>query len=264
MAGAPPLGMPPMPAPPSKSSAGPLIGILLAIAVVGGGGWYGYRYLQNRKTAALQALGQVQTQTAPQAQGAPAATPAVNAPAAVPAPPATPAQSAQALPSAPATQPAPAKQAAAYPSGAPAKQTKVAPAPAQPVRPATPAPVPTPQQPVVAAAPQPVRAPVTQVAPQPEPQPAKPAPAARYSGPASGALIWSGKMEKGDTITLDGSTASQGTLNGSLPGVPVMVDIQPNDMGIAEAPGPSNGWKRLVLRTQKKRNIVVTITWKTL
>ncbi len=66
------------------------------------------------------------------------------------------------------------------------------------------------------------------------------------------------------TITIDGTTVSGGTLlGGELPGVPVMIEVIPaRDIGIVEAPGPSNGWKRVVLRSRVKRRTVVTVRWK--
>jgi hypothetical protein len=96
------------------------------------------------------------------------------------------------------------------------------------------------------------------------PQPGTPAPApkpAGYTGPPSGTIVWSGQLEKNGTITIDGAHASDGSLNGQLPGVPVMVTVSPPDIGVAEAPGPQNGWKRLVLRSRNTRRSVVTIQW---
>jgi hypothetical protein len=55
-----------------------------------------------------------------------------------------------------------------------------------------------------------------------------------------------------------------GTVNGALPGVPVLIDVEPKDVGVAEPPGPGNGWRRLVLRSRVNRNTVVTIKWRTL
>lgn len=125
---------------------------------------------------------------------------------------------------------------------------------------AAPAPPPQQQQPALKERPQILR-------PEPQPTPpqaAQPAPAARYSGPSSGVLTWSGKLEKGATVLLDGAHASLGTLNGALPGVPVMIEVEPKDIGIAEGPSPSNGWKRLSLRSRKDKHSVITIRWKLL
>jgi len=91
------------------------------------------------------------------------------------------------------------------------------------------------------------------------PPPAKPA----HSGPRSGVLIWSGQLERNGLIEIAGGTASglPGTLRGELPGVPVIIEVEPKDVGVAEAPSPQNGWKRLVLRSRGQRMSVVTIKW---
>jgi hypothetical protein len=95
--------------------------------------------------------------------------------------------------------------------------------------------------------------------PQPAapPAPVKPA----YSGPSSGVLIWSGQLQRDGLVEITGSSASSGMLRGELPGVPVIVEVEPKDVGVAEAPSPANGWKRLVLRSRTRRLSVVTIKW---
>ena len=78
--------------------------------------------------------------------------------------------------------------------------------------------------------------------------------------------MWSGKLEKNSLITITDNTASSGTITqGSLPGVPVTVLVEPSDsVGVAETPGPSNGWRKIVLRSRVNRAVVVTIRWSTL
>jgi len=65
-------------------------------------------------------------------------------------------------------------------------------------------------------------------------------------------------------MTLENGHASQGTLNGSLPGVPVIIEVEPKDIGVVEAPSPSNRWQKLVLRSRRNMNVVVTIRWRVL
>jgi hypothetical protein len=105
-------------------------------------------------------------------------------------------------------------------------------------------------------------------APPPEPQRREPAPVAPQrpiqAAPASGVMTWSGKLQKNGSLVIDGGAASFGNLNGALPGVPVIVEIEPKDIGVAESPGPGNGWRRLVLRSRADRNIVVTVRWRTI
>ena len=93
--------------------------------------------------------------------------------------------------------------------------------------------------------------------PRPEPQHPNPV----YGGPPRGTMTWSGQLEKNGTVTIDGHDASSGSLEGDLPGVPVMIDIDNKEIAVAEAPGPENGWKRLVLRSKKQKRLVVTIQW---
>jgi hypothetical protein len=40
-----------------------------------------------------------------------------------------------------------------------------------------------------------------------------------------------------------------------------MLEVQSRDVGIAEFPGPSNGWKHIVLRSSKNGDLRVTIRW---
>jgi hypothetical protein len=97
-----------------------------------------------------------------------------------------------------------------------------------------------------------------------EPLPAK---TEEHNGPVtqdSGLILWSGALEGGQTLTINGSQASTGSvLSGKLPGIPVVLNVTPLELvGIQEAPGPSNGWARLVLRSRKKMHAVVSIEWK--
>lgn len=85
------------------------------------------------------------------------------------------------------------------------------------------------------------------------------------AGPAtSGVIIWSGPLRKDALVTIDGELTNTGTVRGSLPGVPVVVETDYKDVGFAEMPGPSNGWKRVVLRGRKNINVVVTLRWRAL
>jgi len=77
-------------------------------------------------------------------------------------------------------------------------------------------------------------------------------------------LMWLGKLNKDGVVTIEGNRASTGTLTGSLPGVPVTLETDLTNIGFAEMPGPSNGWKRVSLRSKKSQNIVISIRWKVL
>jgi serine/threonine protein kinase len=70
-----------------------------------------------------------------------------------------------------------------------------------------------------------------------------------YSGPLQGTLVWSGNIEKNETLTIGSSQASSGTLTGSLPGVPIAIRVNTSHVTVVTAPMQSNGWKSIVLRT---------------
>jgi hypothetical protein len=80
--------------------------------------------------------------------------------------------------------------------------------------------------------------------------------------PESGVVLWSGNLNRGETLEIDGDRASKGQLNGELPGVPVLIDVDARLVGIEEFPGPRNGWKRLVLRSRNRLHAVITIKWR--
>jgi hypothetical protein len=88
---------------------------------------------------------------------------------------------------------------------------------------------------------------------RPAPAPATPPPPVikPYAGPKSGVINWSGRIEKEGTVTLDGK----------LPGVPVMIDIDTREFAIVEAPSPANGWNRVVIRSKNKRHTVIAVGW---
>jgi hypothetical protein len=75
-------------------------------------------------------------------------------------------------------------------------------------------------------------------------------------------IVWSGKLQKNGFLVIDGETASAGTVRGSLPGVPVAIEVTPSDLGVTEAPGPGNGWRKVVLRSPANRHIVVSVRWR--
>ena len=107
------------------------------------------------------------------------------------------------------------------------------------------------------------------VSPQQAPQLQRPADATKSARslaqqPSSGTVEWIGWLDKHTTITIDGKSVSSGSIDGALPGIPVMIEVQPDEVGIAEAPSPSNDWKRIVLRCRKGLVNRVIIHWHTL
>lgn len=140
--------------------------------------------------------------------------------------------------------------------------------------------------------------------PAPLPRPLRPAapPKPAYAGPSSGRIIWTGQLERGAVLSIDGSHASNGAVTGELPGVPVRVTAYPAELSgrglvvfsssprgreaagpqngwnetsyaynprraasviVTEAPGPQHGWKRLTVRADRQSIAVIIIDWNT-
>jgi len=78
---------------------------------------------------------------------------------------------------------------------------------------------------------------------------------------SSGVIVWTGSLDKHSVVTIDGGSASSGRVQGILPGIPVSIEVEPSGVGVAEAPSPNNGWKRIVLRCRKGNFSQVTIRW---
>jgi hypothetical protein len=83
-----------------------------------------------------------------------------------------------------------------------------------------------------------------------------------YQGPSSGTLVWEGDVDGADLIDIQNGSPNHGTVTGTLPGVPCMVQASdPKRVTISTAPAPSNEWKRIVLRVQAKGHTTVTVHW---
>jgi len=114
--------------------------------------------------------------------------------------------------------------------------------------------------------------PAPPVQPPPVPEAAKnPAPASPDAtvAPTSGRLIWTGHLQKNQTLTIDGTSASTGSFTGELPGKPIHLKILPGDIAadgivmytsipkgasaVYESPGPQNGWNRTLYTLNPRR-----------
>ncbi len=82
-----------------------------------------------------------------------------------------------------------------------------------------------------------------------------------YSGPPEGRLVWTGELEPGATITLSKGAASAGSVTGALPGVPVNLEIHPSGVGIVTPPGKADGWQRMVLKNEGRKQLMLLIKW---
>jgi hypothetical protein len=237
-----------------------LFGVIL-LAGLALGGFYYYTRVYLPKQTAPEVAQQPTTPAVPVETPVPSAVPQetpapVTTPPAVEPSPITPPARTQRAPVetvAPRRQdPAPVAQPVTTPPPAAAQApVQASPQPVQATAPIEPAPAPVRETPAPQAPAPAVKAPVTPAAPS-------------YSGPTSGVVVWSGRLEKNGTITINGDSASSGSLKGGLPAIPVMIEVQPNDVGVVEAPGPSNGWRRMVLRSRVNRSSVVTIRWQAL
>lgn len=93
--------------------------------------------------------------------------------------------------------------------------------------------------------------------------------------PASGRLIWTGRLQKNQEVTINGKTCSTGELHGELPGKPVKFTILPGEMSsdgivfftanpqyansVIESPGAQNGWNKTTYTWNPKFANEVTV-----
>ena len=223
-----------------KSPVGLIIGVLVALGILGGGGFFGYRYYMNKQAQPTEV-----TLNQPPAEQQPPAQPPAEQPPPADASPVIP-PPVEATPAPANTKPA-GKAAAGKGKGA--KATPV-PGKAAEQQPAAQAPAPTaPARPTEA--PAPAQPPRREVAKAPA-----------YSGPSSGLVIWSGPLSKKEDIVIDGTSTTAGTiLQGAFPGVPVSVTAEFKEVTITDPPSAANNWKRIAFRGKKDRKIVVTFHW---
>jgi hypothetical protein len=269
-----PPGPPPQPSPyqpppphggiptPASRSPLPLIIGVLVIVFTGAGGWFGYQYWQKGRAEAPPVVETRQPEPVQTAQ-----TPLPEPESILDQSPPPESSAPESVPLLPPVQPPVTRPVTTPPEvrTQPQAQTQTTPAPATVQPDLAPAP-PVQSTPVQAAPAQPApsRTPVFQ--PERSYPPERPAAPVqpRYSGPNSGVIVWSGQLERGAAVQIDGDRPSTGSINGALPGVPVIVEITPSDIAVAEAPGPGNDWKRISIRSRKNRHSVVTIRWRIL
>ena len=81
-----------------------------------------------------------------------------------------------------------------------------------------------------------------------------------YSGPKEGRLVWTGELEPGEAIDFSAKDAA-GSVSGSLPGVPVSIEVHPTSVHVVTSPAAANQWRRLVVRNDGKKQPVVLVNW---
>jgi hypothetical protein len=103
-----------------------------------------------------------------------------------------------------------------------------------------------------------------------------PKPSSIYNGPATGRLIWTGSLNAGASLEIDGDRASTGDLTGSLPRAAVRISVHPASFSrhgmdvfadeidaekeIREPPSANNGWTETVYKRNPKRAGAVVVT----
>ncbi len=270
----------------SGSGARIFLILILVLAVLGGCGYFGARYLaaHGELPAAIarylpgaqspsSAPGSPATQTpAPQGSAPGTAAPVTAAaPATRGAAPTAPLEAVNRQgyqPNASGYQQRPVVSGPAYPNypaASPQGQNYPAPNPGPPNLPANNQGGPAPSYPNQGQGPQ--QNPNQGWQPQLSNRPAAPqgpSSASRPALPSAGIMTWTGHLQKNEQVVINGNYASTGQLQGYLPGVPVMVEITPTNVGVAVSPSPDNGWRKIVLRGSKNQDVVVRIQWKTI
>ena len=93
------------------------------------------------------------------------------------------------------------------------------------------------------------------------PRPVAPPPQVRTEG----IIYWTGKLQKNQTIVIDGGEATVGFADGNLlPGSAVEVHIPSPAVQLVEHPTPRDGWKRVAFRCLRstKQSVTLNIQWK--
>lgn len=84
----------------------------------------------------------------------------------------------------------------------------------------------------------------------------------RATGPSNGRLVWTGEVHGTQLVTIHRNQADVGQLEGSLPGVPCLIQpVNEKNVSIASTPGPSNDYSRLVLRLKGSGPMRVEVQW---
>lgn len=104
--------------------------------------------------------------------------------------------------------------------------------------------------------------------PPPQPAPAAPAaapaPVGKYFGPPVGRVSWAGSLAAGATLSITGSNASAGNLQGRglPPSLDVIVTVDPPSVQVLAQPSAQNGY-RLTLKNAGGSDVpAITIRWR--
>ena len=99
--------------------------------------------------------------------------------------------------------------------------------------------------------------------PPPSPVPA-PKPAGKYFGPPEGRFSWSGSLSAGATLTITGSSASAGGVQGRglPPSLDVSVTVDPPAVQVLSQPSGQNGYRLTLKNTGTGDVPAITIRWR--
>jgi serine/threonine protein kinase len=80
----------------------------------------------------------------------------------------------------------------------------------------------------------------------------------------TGMITWSGQLEKNSVLVIGPDGPSIGRVTGdALPGEPVLVEVEPNDVQIRQAPNEENNWTLIILYSGKSKYSSITVRWQT-
>jgi serine/threonine protein kinase len=84
-----------------------------------------------------------------------------------------------------------------------------------------------------------------------------------YSGPLRGKLVWTGALQPGATVTIQGGHTASGMVVGDLPRVPVTLDLIAYGATIAEYPSAANQFDRVAVQNTSPTVIRgIVIRWR--
>lgn len=111
--------------------------------------------------------------------------------------------------------------------------------------------------------------PPVETAPAPTPPPPAPvaaaaAPAGKYFGPPEGRFSWAGSLGAGATVTITGSAASAGAVQGRglPPSLDVSVAVDPPSVQVLSQPSAQNGYRLTLKNTGGSDVPAITIRWR--
>jgi len=75
-------------------------------------------------------------------------------------------------------------------------------------------------------------------------------------------ITWSGELPKNSILVITRQKSTIGSIVGQLPGKPVRIEVEPEDLVIRQMPGEVNRWNQIVLYSGNNRYSSITIRWK--